>query len=88
MSDNPLIYTPAAEPALKGETLPVPTPEQEKVADQLFGQPEQRHVAVDLVGLVGAAHLLHDLATETFHGSEPEEDLDRRENQPDGDDEE
>jgi hypothetical protein len=70
MSDNHLIAAPVAQPTLVGETLPVPTPEQEQAADRLFAPAEEHHAAADLLGMVAATQLLQDLAIETFRRSE------------------
>jgi hypothetical protein len=74
MSDNPLVAAPVVqqqEPA--GDILPVPTPEQERAADRLFTGAEERHPALDLLGMVAATQLLRDLAIETFRRSERQE---------------
>jgi hypothetical protein len=88
MSDNPLVAAPVIPPAPHGETLPPPTPEQEHAADQLFARPEEHHAALDLLGMVAATQLLHDLAIETFRRHErPEVALEEEEPsvEPDGD---
>jgi hypothetical protein len=91
VSDNPLVAAPSTQPSPAGETLPAPTPEQEKAADQLFVQTEQRNAAADLLGMVAAAQLLHDLAAETFQRREEEQShLARQQPKlpPDGEEEE
>ncbi len=91
MSDNPLVAAPLTQPAPAGETLPAPTPEQEKAADQVFVQTEERNAAADLLGVVAAAQLLHDLAAETFQRHEEvQSHLARQKPKlpPDGDEEE
>jgi hypothetical protein len=68
MTDNPIVapHVVAQPEAVAGETLPVPTPEQERAADQLFARPEQHHAALDLLGMVASVQFLHDMASETF----------------------
>jgi hypothetical protein len=66
MSDNPLVAAPVIHQEPAGETLPVPTPAQEQAADQVFARAEEHHAAADLIGMVAATQLLHDLAIETF----------------------
>ena len=75
MSDNPLVAAPiVVEPAPAGAELPIPTPEQERTSDQLFSQSEQRHAALDLIGIVGAAQLLHDLGRDACRHEGPEDE--------------
>jgi hypothetical protein len=72
-----------------GDTLPVPTPEQERAADQLFARPEEHHAALDLLGMVASVQFLHDLANETFRRAENERDEPELRQEPDaGPDEE
>jgi hypothetical protein len=73
MSDNPMIAVAVVDPHPAGETLPVPTPEQERASDQLFAPSEEHHAAVHLLGMVASVHFLHDLAIETFKKGEKEE---------------
>lgn len=82
MSDNPLVAAPVIPPAPIGETLPVPTPEQELTADQLFSRSDEHHVAADLLGMVAATHLLHDLAVDTFCRSHRQEEDDQEGREP------
>jgi hypothetical protein len=73
MSDNPLVAVAVIPPAPAGDTLPVPTPEQQQTADMLFSRPEdqqQHHVAAELLGMVASVQFLHDMANETFRRSE------------------
>jgi hypothetical protein len=90
MADNPLVaphlVTPPAPVA--GDTLPVPTPEQERAADQLFARPEEHHAALDLFGMVASVQFLHDLANETFRRAEIERDDPELRQEPDGGSEE
>jgi hypothetical protein len=90
MSDNPLVAAPVLRQEPVGQTLPVPTPEQEQAADQLFARPEeQHHVAADLLGMVAATQLLHDLAIESFRRVERSQHLkEEPEDTPDRDTEE
>jgi hypothetical protein len=88
MPDNPLVaphvvVAPAAPVA--GDTLPVPTPEQERAADQLFARPEeQHHAALDLLGMVASVQFLHDLANETFRRAERDRNDPELDKKPDG----
>jgi hypothetical protein len=74
MPENPLVAPHLVEPPapVAGDTLPVPTPEQERAADQLFARPEEHHAALDLLGMVASVQFLHDLANETFRRTENE----------------
>lgn len=74
MAENPLVAAPLAEPPAPGAALPTPTPEQQHNADRLFARDEERHGALDLLGMVAAAQLLHDVATDHFHNAEAEAD--------------
>jgi hypothetical protein len=75
MSDNPLVAAPVVvQPAPAGDTLPIPTPEQERTSDQLFAQSEERHAAADLIGMVAAVQFLHDLGRDACHHEGEEED--------------
>lgn len=75
MSDNPLVAAPVVvEPAPAGAEIPTPTPEQERTSDQLFSQAEERHAALDLIGIVAAAQLLHDLGRDACRREGPEEE--------------
>jgi hypothetical protein len=74
MPENPLVAVAVLPPAPAGDTLPIPTPEQERAADQLFSHPEPHHAAIDLLGMVASVHFLHDLAGEMFRRSENEEE--------------
>ncbi len=83
MSDNPLVAAPVVQPAPAGETLPVPTPDQQQVSDQVFAQSEERHAAANLIGMIGAVHLLHDLAADAFRRpARTEEDSPAEEEEP------
>jgi hypothetical protein len=73
MPENPLVALHVVPPApVAGDTLPVPTPEQERAADQLFARPEEHHAALELLGMVASVQFLHDLASETFRRAENE----------------
>jgi hypothetical protein len=86
MSNNPLVAAPVIPAEPIGEVQPAPTPEQERAADQLFARPEAHNVALDLVGMVAATQLLHDLAIETFRRSErPETDPEKQPEEPEAD---
>jgi hypothetical protein len=75
MSDNPLVAAPeVVQPPAAGDTLPAPTPEQQRTSDQLFAQSEQRHAAMDLLGIVAAAQLLHDLGRDACRREGREEE--------------
>jgi hypothetical protein len=75
MSDNPLVAAPVVvQPPAAGEALPIPTPEQERTSDQLFTQAEHRHAALDLLGIVAAAQLLHDLGRDACRSEGREEE--------------
>jgi hypothetical protein len=79
MSDNPLVAVAVVDREPAGESLPVPTPEQEKAADQLFARPVvEHHAAAELLGMVASVQFLQDLAGEVFRRNsrediEPEE---------------
>jgi len=75
MSDNPLVAAPVVvQPPAAGDTLPPPTPQQEQTSDQVFARSEERHAALDLLGIVAAAQLLHDLGRDACRREGPEEE--------------
>ena len=73
MSDNPLIAVAVADQEPAGVALPVPTPEQERTADQVFTRPVEHHAAFELLGMVASVQFLHELAGEMFRKSKQEE---------------
>jgi hypothetical protein len=73
MSDNPIIAVAVVDNVPAGESLPVPTPEQEQRADQVFSHPVEHHPAAELLGMVASVQVLHDLAGEIFRRDEQEE---------------
>jgi hypothetical protein len=73
MSDNPVIAVAVVEQQPAGESVPVPTPEQEHRADEVFSRPVEHHAAVNLLGMVASVQVLHDLAGEIFRRNSDEE---------------
>jgi hypothetical protein len=79
MPESPFIALPVADREPAGESLPVPTPEQERAADQLFVRPVEHHAAAELLGMVASVQFLHDLANEMFRRkSQDETEADER----------
>lgn len=71
--------TPAPElPPLGESTMPAPTAEQMRAADDVFTAPTQRHPAATLFGVVTSALLLRDLAVDTFATNDAEEEAEEK----------
>lgn len=81
MADEPIILTHQIEPRIQevhaGAEHPVPSKEQEQVADGIFSRGQEQAIAAVLnlqAGMVLAQHL----ARETFPRDEEEEEEDRK----------
>lgn len=81
MSDDPIIapilHVTAVEQTDAGAELPVPSPEQEQVADDLFTR-EQGQVVAALLGVQTGLAIAHHLMVEAVQANKPEEEPRRR----------